>query len=140
MTLDSSAPNVSGEKPRALVAEDDPALADILRLAFARAGFDVAIARNGVEALRAASATAFDVVCSDFQMPMLNGEQFLTALREEGPSQNAVCMICSAKSYELDCERMKQQLNLHAIFYKPFSLTEIAAAAQQGLLERTPTA
>lgn len=124
------------DKTLALVAEDDPALADVLRMAFVKAGFEVYVARNGIEALRIASAVAIDVVCSDFQMPMLNGEQLLTALREAGPSRDAVCLLCSAKSYELDCERLQRDLNLHAVFYKPFSLAEITAAARSGLAAR----
>ena len=127
-------------RPAALVAEDDRALADVLRLAFVRAGFDVTVAKNGYEALQFASASRFDVVCSDYQMPMLNGEQLLTAIRGEGPSSDAVCLLCSAKSYELDCERLISELRLQAVFYKPFSLMEIAAAALKGLEERVAVA
>ena len=123
-------------RPHVLVAEDDPALADVLRLAFTRAGFEVQVARNGLDALRLATDKAYDVVCSDFQMPKLNGEQLLTAIREGGPSQDAVCLLCSAKSYELDCQRLKEALGLCAVFYKPFSLAEIAAAAKNGLAAR----
>ncbi|QDU90385.1 Transcriptional activator protein CzcR [Pirellulimonas nuda] len=123
-------------QPRVLIAEDDPALADVLRLAFTRAGFAAQVAGNGLEALRIAGDSCFDVICSDYQMPMLDGEQFLTAVRSGGCSQDAVCLLCSAKTYELDCQRLRDALNLHAVFYKPFSLAEIAASAVEGLATR----
>lgn len=122
--------------PSALIAEDDPALADVLRMAFTRAGFNAQVRRNGAEALELARSFAFDVVCSDYQMPGLHGEQFLTGVRASGASQQAVCLLCSAKSYELDCERISRDLNLQAVFYKPFSLAEMVAAAKQGLEQR----
>lgn len=120
-------------RPRVLVAEDDPALANVLRLAFARSGFDVVVARNGRDALSLAQAEAFDVVCSDFQMPGLNGGELLTGVRDAGPSREAVALLCSAKSYELDCDRLQRELGLEQIFYKPFSLAEIVSAAQAGI-------
>ncbi|TWT76138.1 Sporulation initiation phosphotransferase F [Posidoniimonas polymericola] len=126
--------------PRALIAEDDPALADVLKLAFTRKGFQTKVFRNGRDALAAAAAESWDVVCSDYQMPHVNGEQLLTGVRASETSRHAVCILCSAKSYELNCERMARELNLHAIFYKPFSLAEITESAQQGLASRAPVA
>lgn len=122
--------------PRALIAEDDPALADVLRMAFTRQGFEVRVCRNGRDALETAQREHWDVVCSDYQMPHVNGEQLLSGIRASGPSRDAVCILCSAKSYELDCNRMSDELNLHAVFYKPFSLAEISESARQGLEAR----
>lgn len=126
-----------GPSSTLLVAEDDPALADVLRLAFDRGGFRVRVVRNGAEALEVARQTPFDVVCSDYQMPGLNGEQLLSGVRSAGASRDAVCVLCSAKSYELDCERLTEQLGLQAVFYKPFSLVEIVESVRAGLQQRT---
>ena len=115
-------------KPLALVAEDDRALADILRLALEKAGYAVTVAHNGTRALDLASLKTFEVVVSDYQMPGLNGEQLLTALRENRACPNAALFLCSAKSYELDSERLRDSLGLSGVFYKPFSLTELIAA------------
>lgn len=123
-------------RTKVLIAEDDPALANVLKLAFARAGFDVKVTRNGLEAHRVAQSETFDVVCSDYQMPGMNGGELLRSIRDAGASQHAVCMLCSAKSYELDCDRLKSDLGLESIFYKPFSLAEIVATAQAGLAKR----
>lgn len=124
--------------PRALIAEDDPALADVLKLAFTRQGFHAQVFRNGRDALAAASAERWDVVCSDYQMPYVDGEQLLTGVRQSETSHDAVCILCSAKSYELNCERMSTELGLHAVFYKPFSLAEITESALAGLASRSP--
>ncbi len=89
------------QKPLALIAEDDRVLADVIRLAFIRAGFAVTVVTNGLKALQCAMAQEYDVICSDYQMPHLTGEQLLTQIRESGPSRQAVLLLCSAKAYEL---------------------------------------
>src|SRR6056297_927872 len=112
-------------QPKALVAEDDRALADIIRFALTRGGYDVSVFHDGERALQVGQAEAFDVVASDYQMPGLNGEQLLAGLRREGASRDALMILCSAKAYELDSERLREELDLAAVFYKPFSLHEL---------------
>ena len=117
-------------KLKALVAEDDRAFADIIRLALTRAGFDVTVAFDGQKALQFASTFRFDLVVSDYQMPILNGEKLLSSIRSSSPSEDAVLILCSAKSYELNSEQLRDELGLAAIFYKPFSLSELVEAAK----------
>ena len=111
----------------ALIAEDDRALADILRLALTRGGYAVTVAHDGRKALQLATTTKFDVVVSDYQMPGLNGEQVLQGIRTAGESREARLFLCSAKSFELDTDQISQDLGLSAVFYKPFSLGELVA-------------
>ncbi len=115
---------------KALVAEDDRAFADIIRLALTRGGYQVVVAHDGKKALNLATATKFDVVVSDYQMPLLNGEQMLRGIRSGGASQKALLFLCSAKSFELDSERIRQELGLSAVFFKPFSLGELVSTIQ----------
>lgn len=110
---------------QALVAEDDRALADIIRLALTRGGYQVSVAHDGKKALTLANNSKFDVVVSDYQMPLLNGEQLLCGIRAGGASQDALLFLCSAKSFELDSERISRDLRLSAVFFKPFSLGEL---------------
>jgi DNA-binding response OmpR family regulator len=116
---------------KALVAEDDRALADIIRLALTRAGFDVSVAHDGQKAQQLAQSVQFDVVVSDYQMPIVNGEKLLASIRASSMSREALLILCSAKSYELNSERLRDELRLSAIFYKPFSLSEVVSVARQ---------
>lgn len=125
---------VASSLPQALVAEDDRALADIIRLALTRAGFEVTVAHNGKVALEYASRKQFQAIVSDYQMPGLNGEQLLTAIREQDLAKDAALLLCSAKSYEFDSERLRESLGLAAVFYKPFSLNELVTTIQAALM------
>ena len=108
--------------PTALIAEDDRALADILRLALVRGGYQVTVAHDGLKALQRATEQSFDVVVSDYQMPGMDGEQLLRGIRRGGASTGALLFLCSAKTFELDTERLRTELGLSEIFFKPFSL------------------
>jgi DNA-binding response OmpR family regulator len=118
-------------KPRALVAEDDAALADILRHALAGQGFEVSVVYDGNKARKLAQECCFDLVTCDYQLPGLNGEQILESIRAGGASKEALLILCSAKTYELDCERLQERLGLRAIFFKPFSIREVIGVARE---------
>ena len=123
--------NTTPVKLKALVAEDDRALADIIRLALTRADFEVSVAHDGQKAQQLAQSMQFNVVVSDYQMPIVNGETFLASVRDSSMSCEALLILCSAKSYELNSERLRDELGLSAIFYKPFSLNELVSVARQ---------
>jgi DNA-binding response OmpR family regulator len=112
---------------KALVAEDDRALADIIRIALVRAGYQVTVAHDGMKARAYATQSKFDVVISDYQMPLLNGRLLLSGIRAGGASQGALLFLCSSKSFEIDIDQLRTELGLTAVFFKPFSLGELVA-------------
>lgn len=91
------------------------------------------MANHGRRALQAAQAEAFDLIISDYQMPGLSGEELLTEVRADSPSRNAVCILCSAKGYELDTERLINDLQLMRVVMKPFSPSELVGLAKEAL-------
>lgn len=113
-------------KSKALVAEDDRALADIIRMALDRTGLDVTVAHDGQRALALARTHVFDLIVTDYQMPRMDGEQLLREIRNGTPSSQAQVILCSAKSYEVDSEQLRKDLKLTTVLYKPFSLSELS--------------
>jgi two-component system, chemotaxis family, chemotaxis protein CheY len=67
---------------RVLLVEDASTLGRQLGQALEEAGLEVAVAREGLEALWRARATQFDLVLTDVHMPTMDGLQFLSELRE----------------------------------------------------------
>jgi DNA-binding response OmpR family regulator len=56
-----------------LLAEDEPAMSDILQVYLKNEGYAVTVANDGEEALEAIHATHFDLLILDWMMPKLNG-------------------------------------------------------------------
>ena len=116
---------------RILIAEDNRVLADVMRFNLEAEGFEVTVAHNGQKALGIAQTDCFDLIISDYQMPGLSGEELLRGIRADSVNTTAVCVLCSAKGYELDEEQLKDELGLHSIVMKPFSPRELVEVAQE---------
>jgi DNA-binding response OmpR family regulator len=116
-----------------LVVEDDEAIATGLSLNLRLAGRTAKIARDGDEALRAATDQDFALVLLDINLPKKNGLEVLSALRA---ADNLVpVIVLSARDGEYD---KVAALRLGADDYvtKPFALAELLARID-AVLRRT---
>ncbi len=110
-------------RARILVVEDEPRLADLLRLYLERDGHAVTVVGDGRAAIAAFDAEAMDLVVLDLMLPGLTGEAVLAAIRERGSTP---VLIASAKRSDL--ERIAG-LRMGADDYlaKPFNPHELTA-------------
>ncbi len=110
-------------RARILVVEDEPRLADLLRLYLERDGHVVTVVGDGTAALAAFEAAPVDLVVLDLMLPGLTGEAVLAAIRERGDTP---VLIASAK--RSDVERIAG-LRMGADDYlaKPFNPHEMTA-------------
>ncbi|MDJ0317973.1 MULTISPECIES: response regulator transcription factor [Arthrobacter] len=70
-----------GEPIRALVVDDEPELADLMRRGLEITGWDVATAHDGFEALKIAREFFPDVLVLDVMMPGMDGVELLKRIR-----------------------------------------------------------
>jgi len=68
---------------KVLVAEDKPAMADLLNRALRREGHSVLVAHDGQEALDLGRSGDFDVILLDLMLPKLDGYTVIRTLRSE---------------------------------------------------------
>lgn len=108
-----------------LVAEDDRVISDVIRFNLERAGFRVTVARNGLEAWGLLQSTGFDVLVTDYQMPGMTGEEVCRALRVNLPHVRLPIIFLSARGMELNVTRMKEELGIETLLFKPFSPREL---------------
>jgi len=82
--------------PRILIVEDDPTLRMALLDTLEEAGFEVSEACNGKEALLQLMHRDIDVIVSDVQMDVMDGNELLSLAREKYPSIPFVMMTAHA--------------------------------------------
>ncbi len=115
---------------RILLVEDDPAMAKGLAFNLAQEGYDVVVASDGEEGLRAARAGGFDLVLLDLVLPKRSGFDVLKRLRADGNGTPVI--VLTARGAEED---KVKGLKLGADDYvtKPFGLRELLARVEARL-------
>jgi CheY-like chemotaxis protein len=115
---------------RALVVDDNLALARVTQFALDRAGFETQIARNGRLALEAAQLSQFDVVVTDQQMPEMTGTDLCRELRKLPEYMDCPIILLTAKGLELELPRLREELGISGVFSKPFSPAAVVKAVE----------
>lgn len=126
-------PNLSEQSPRpvrVLIAEDSIVIGNLLRFNLERAGLNATLAANGQEAIDHLQKEHFDILLTDYEMPILNGEQICEILRNELHNHDMHIVMCSAKTLELDTETMRDKYGIEKLLQKPFSMTELVSVVR----------
>jgi two-component system OmpR family response regulator len=126
---------VDGKAPEArlLVVDDEPNIVELLSASLRFAGFEVATAANGAEALRVARTFRPDLLVLDVMMPDVDGFAVARRLRESGT--RVPILFLTARDATGD---KVTGLTLGGDDYvtKPFSLEEVVARIR-AVLRRT---
>lgn len=86
MEKPASAKATAGKRgKKILIVEDERPLAHALELKFTHEGYNVTIASDGEEGLKAANATKFDMILLDLIMPQMDGFTFMEQLKKKSP-------------------------------------------------------
>jgi CheY-like chemotaxis protein len=120
---------------RVLVADDDPALRALLRLVATRAGFEVASAANGLEALQLLQSESFDVALIDLMMPRMSGYELLQQIGEL--SHKPAIVVVTAMNDAL-LPRLDTSI-VSSILRKPFDIDMLAAILAELSNGKKPT-
>ena len=80
-------------KPKVLIVEDDPNVRRLYALGLNRYGFEVKLAANGAEAIERIDAEKPDLVLLDWLMPLMDGNEVLGKLGENGNRSVPVIVI-----------------------------------------------
>lgn len=101
-------------KAKVLVVDDERHIARFLEFVLKKAGYDVALAYNGEQALVAVEAFNPDVLLLDLVSPGLTGLEVLKRLRADAQYAKLVVMVLSARSFgEVPAELREAGANEH---------------------------
>lgn len=84
-----------------LLVDDSLVFLKVLGAVFTRAGFEVATARTGVEALVRAMEEPFAAVISDCQMPIMTGFQLCRLLKDEPETRHIPVVLMTGTQHRL---------------------------------------
>jgi two-component system chemotaxis response regulator CheY len=109
----------------ALIVDDSSTMRQQLSQALQRvAGMDVVEAADGAEAWRKLSASAFDVVITDINMPLMDGLKLVALLRAGGAHQRVPVVVITTERADADRKRA-MSLGASAYLVKPVQASQV---------------
>jgi two-component system, OmpR family, alkaline phosphatase synthesis response regulator PhoP len=120
---------------RVLLAEDEPDIQLITRLALEDAGCSVVVVADGQAALESAQLQPFDVVLLDVMMPRVDGFTACALLQKDPRTRTMPVIFLTAKSQE---DEVQHGLAIGARGYivKPFDVFHLAERISEILAGR----
>ena len=123
------------EKPRILVADDEPKILMFIRANLAARGYEVHVAQDGLEAVEVAARVIPDVIVLDVNMPGMDGIEACRRIREWS---SVPIIMLSVRGDEVDKVRALDQ-GADDYVTKPFGIEELLARIRVAL-RRSKTA
>jgi CheY-like chemotaxis protein len=114
-----------GAKHHILVVEDDPDVREIVSSLLADEGYRIQTASNGQEALSLLlSGTPPCLVLLDLMMPVMNGWQVVSAIRDHGRLSSIPIVVTSAFAD-------RAPANVDRVLKKPLNLDSLLSAVEE---------
>ena len=111
---------------RILAADDSRTMRDMLSCTLAGAGFEVVAVEDGLKALDSLTATRFDLVITDINMPNLDGMSLITHIRASARHVGLPILILTTES-STEAKAVGRAAGATGWIVKPFSPEKLVA-------------
>lgn len=118
---------------RILVVEDNDDNRRLLSIYLSREEYQVVEARDGVEALERALAEPFDLICSDVQMPRMDGYTLCRRLKENPVTGGVPIILITAVRTSVEDTLEGLQVGANDFISRPFRQSELLARVRTQL-------
>lgn len=118
-----------------LIAEDEPSIVLSLEFLLKNAGHDVAVARDGDEALRMIASSPPDLLVLDIMLPITNGFEVCRCVRETPAYTGMRILMLTARGRDSEI-RKGLDYGADAYMTKPFATRELLGMVAELLAGR----
>ena len=115
-----------------LTVDDSPSLRMAIRIALSGAGYAVTEAEDGVQGLKAATASRFDLIITDLNMPNMDGLTMIRELRKQ-PEQAGVPILFLTTESDGDIKAQAKAAVATGWLVKPFVPEQLVKTARKVL-------
>ncbi|MER3500299.1 MAG: hypothetical protein IMHGJWDQ_000632 [Candidatus Fervidibacter sp.] len=121
-------------KAKILVADDDPAIQELVRFTLESRGYQVITASNGAETVRKAIAENPDLLILDILMPELDGYEIIRLLKNTEETAHIPIVVLTA--YASDAGALVSWMEgADGYLVKPFNPDELLMVVERTLAE-----
>jgi CheY-like chemotaxis protein len=108
-----------------LVVDDEPLVCDAVKMMLEFDGHVVETVGSAKEALATLESGKFDVVITDFEMPVMKGDELAAAIKARNPNQPVVMITAYAEMLQASGNRLT---GVDYLISKPFLLENLREA------------
>jgi CheY-like chemotaxis protein len=116
-------------RKRILLAEDQPEVRETVKLLLGMDGHAVTEAGDGREALASFRHGQFDLVITDYAMPLMRGDELAASIKQLAPEQPILMITGSVEKFGLP------ESTVDVLLHKPFALEDLRQAVTQALCQ-----
>ena len=113
-----------------LVVDDEPFVCDAVKMMLTFDGHEVRTANSGKEALGILAKERFDLVITDFAMPVMKGDELAAAVKVLNPGQPVIMITAYAEMLQSSGNPLS---GVDRLISKPFLLGDLREAIAQVL-------
>ena len=107
-----------------LIADDSPVIRKLLRFALNTQGYEVLVARDGMEALELLAHEDVDLVITDLNMPQLDGYEVIRSIRENKRQGDMPIIVLCSRERTTD-QQKGLKLGANSCLMKPFDMSGV---------------
>jgi len=117
-----------------LIIDDSPSIRTIVRLYLMGRSLDFLEASDGAQGLKLAAECGVDLVIADFNMPVMNGIDFVRNLRShQQATLRDVPVILLTANKEEELRSLAMEVGVNAFTVKPISREQLTATVRRFL-------
>jgi CheY-like chemotaxis protein len=120
---------------RILVVDDEPFVCDAVKMMLMFDGHEVTTANCGKDALAVFEKGKFDVVITDFAMPVMKGDELAANIKAQAPDQPIVMITAYAEMLQASGNPLP---GVDFVISKPFLLENLREAIAKVLSGKNP--
>jgi len=119
---------------RILVVDDEPMVANAVRMVLTIQGYEVKMAQRGNEALALLEQSVFDLVITDYSMPEMKGDELALHIKARWPELPIIMFTAFAESIR---NFPNVLICVDALIGKPFDLVELRLTVARLIASRS---
>ena len=129
MQKDTADDDTEGTTMRILLADDEPSIRRLYQQMLEGNGYDIVAAIDGKEALERVTNESFDLMILDLNMPILDGFEVMTKMKEAGKKTPVIVM--TGHFPEEVVEDRLEGLSVVEVLRKPVMITTLLNAVKR---------
>ncbi len=110
---------------KVLLAEDNPVNQQVAKAMLSKLGIRMVLAQNGQEAIQKVQTEHFDLVLMDCQMPIVDGYEATTSIRELSNPQGKIPIVALTANAMSDDKEKCSDAGMNDFLSKPYSLEQL---------------